>query len=125
MNVQMPQAMPSDAAAATPPQSGGAQRPVATAAAVLPGIAQPAAAPPQSRQPNKAQLEQAVENLKRANHSTGQNLQFSVDLDSGDTVIKVVDSVTKEVIRQIPSEEVLELARELDRMQGLLLRQQA
>lgn len=123
MNVQMPK-VAGDAAAAAQPQAG-AQRPVPAAAAVLLGEAQPTAASPPSRQPNKEQLEQAMENLKRANHTTGQNLQFSVDGDSGQTVIKVVDSITKEVVRQIPSEEVLELAKELDKMQGLLLNQQA
>lgn len=51
-----------------------------------------------------------------------QNLQFSMDKSSGKTVVRVVDTSTQEVIRQIPSEEVLQMAQELDRMQGLLLR---
>jgi hypothetical protein len=37
----------------------------------------------------------------------------------------VVDGVTKEVIRQIPNEEVLAIARAMDRLQGLLLKGKA
>ena len=41
------------------------------------------------------------------------------------TVVKITDRNTQEVIRQIPPEEVLRLNRELDKLQGLLLRGQA
>ena len=54
-----------------------------------------------------------------------RNLQFSVDGDSGRMVIKVVDSQTEEVIRQIPKEEVLEIARSLEKTEGLLFRAKA
>jgi flagellar protein FlaG len=53
------------------------------------------------------------------------NLLFSLDQETGKTVIKIVDSQTNEVIRQIPSEEVLAIARNLDRIEGLLLKQKA
>jgi len=121
MNVTMPQVVSGEAAA--PPSQAGAQRAAAAAAVALPGAQTQAAAP--ARQPSKEQIERAVENLSRASRANGQNLQFSVDSDSGETVIRVVDSGTREVIRQIPSEEVLQIARELEKMQGLLLRQQA
>lgn len=55
----------------------------------------------------------------------GGDIQFNVDSDSGKTVVKVVDRGTQEVLRQIPSEEALEIARALDRFQGLLVKQQA
>jgi len=40
-------------------------------------------------------------------------------------VVRVLDDATKEVIRQIPSEEALEIAKALDKLQGVLLRQEA
>ena len=40
-------------------------------------------------------------------------------------MVKVVDVQTNAVLRQIAYEEMLELAKDLDRMQGLLVRQQA
>lgn len=46
--------------------------------------------------------------------STQRDLQFSYDSDSGDTIVKVLDSSTKELIRQIPDEIFLKLARELN-----------
>ena len=52
-------------------------------------------------------------------------LNFSVDQESKTTVVKVIDQSTKEVIRQIPSEEMLALAKALDTMKGLLIQQKA
>jgi len=40
-------------------------------------------------------------------------------------VVKVVDKETKEVIRQMPSKEVVELAKALDKLQGLMIKQTA
>jgi flagellar protein FlaG len=39
--------------------------------------------------------------------------------------VRVVDTVTGEVIRQVPSEELLAISRSIDKLQGLLLRQEA
>ena len=52
-------------------------------------------------------------------------VEFSLDKDSERMVVKVVDTVTKEVIRQFPSEEMLALAQALDKIQGLLIKQKA
>ena len=59
-----------------------------------------------------------MQNQKRALH-------FSVDEGSGRTVIRVIDPETAEVIRQIPPEEVLNLARQLEGSGGALLRTRA
>ena len=53
-----------------------------------------------------SQINDYVQNLQR-------NLQFTVDEESGRDVVTVIDSQSEEVIRQIPSEEVLELSRRL------------
>jgi len=50
---------------------------------------------------------------------------FPFDDDTGRTVVKVVDASTDEVIRQIPSEEVLAIAKALDKLQGVLIKQEA
>jgi flagellar protein FlaG len=39
--------------------------------------------------------------------------------------VKVVDASTNEVIRQIPSKEILQLDKDIDKMQGLLLDKKA
>lgn len=53
------------------------------------------------------------------------NLQFNIDQDTGQTVVKIMDSATKEVIKQIPSEDMLVLAKALDQLKGLLVKQKA
>ncbi len=53
-----------------------------------------------------SQMNDHVQNLQR-------NLLFTVDEATGENVVTVVDSQSEEVIRQIPSEEALSLARRL------------
>src|SRR5690606_28384445 len=89
----------------------------------------PAAAAAQGRaaepaQPNRAELEEAVEKLN-ALVSRATTILFSLDDESGKTIIRVVDTETQTVLRQIPNEEALAMSRNLDRLQGLVLRQQA
>lgn len=71
------------------------------------------------------QVEQAVKDIRKVVSAVSSDLQFSVDKDSGRTVVKIVDSRTKEVIRQIPGEEVLAIRRALDKMKGLLFSMEA
>ena len=72
-----------------------------------------------------AQIEEALESVRQVLAPVARNLLFSLDEESGETIIKVIDSSTDEVIRQIPSEEILAISKALDTLQGLLLQQQA
>ena len=58
-------------------------------------------------------VEQAVARLNDYVQSTQRDLRFSVDKDLGRTVVRVIDSNSQEVIRQIPNETALNLARNL------------
>lgn len=71
------------------------------------------------------ELKSAVEKVQAFVSATTSDVNFSIDKDSGNTVVKVIDRSTKEVIRQIPSKEMLEMAQALDRLQGLLVKNQA
>jgi flagellar protein FlaG len=71
------------------------------------------------------EVEQAMEEVRSAIAPMAQDLLFSIEEDTGKTIIKVVDSSTDEVIRQIPSEEIITIAKALDNLQGLLLKQKA
>ena len=77
------------------------------------------------RAPTPVQLTEAVKTISKAVQEQSRDLEFSIDSDSNTVVVKVVDQGTKEVIRQIPSEEALELAKALEQGQGLLIRQKA
>jgi|CXWL01.1.fsa_nt_gi flagellar protein FlaG len=60
-----------------------------------------------------ANLKKAVDDLNGYIQNVQRNLQFSIDEDSGTMVVKVIDSKSEKVIRQIPNEETLRLARSL------------
>ena len=60
-------------------------------------------------------LADAVDRLNTKIQNLNRNLEFSINHDSGEVLVKVVDNKTHEVIRQIPSAEVLALARNIDR----------
>jgi flagellar protein FlaG len=47
-----------------------------------------------------------------------RELRFSVDTKSGDTIIMVVDRTTDEVVRQIPSAEIVALRQRLEETAG-------
>lgn len=108
-----------------PAKQGPATPPVVAqgAARAKPEVQSPAQANPRE-EATPQQLQRTVEELQRKVQISSPNLQFSIDRDTGKTVIKVIDSNTKELIRQIPPDEILQLAKEIDRMRGLLLHRQ-
>lgn len=71
------------------------------------------------------QVAHALKSINRVLQDRSQDLEFSVDPDSARTIVKVVDKTTNEVIRQMPTQEALEIAKALDRLQSLLVKQQA
>jgi len=78
-------------------------------------------APVKTDRSKPEQVQDAAQQIEQFTQNIAQNLKFSVDEDTGKTVVKIVDSQTQEVIRQIPSEEAISIARTLDKVQGLLL----
>lgn len=58
-------------------------------------------------------LESAVEKMNEYVQSSQRDLQFSYDEELNSTIVRVLDRQTKEVIRQIPGEVFLKLARNL------------
>ena len=59
----------------------------------------------------REQVSRAVTTLNDYVQSQQRDLQFSLDSELDRPVVRVLDSSTKEVIRQIPSEVALRLAR--------------
>lgn len=109
-----------------PPQSNPEVRGVsraANAAAVFVAPSQEGATAAQPVSPE--QLEAAVDSVREYIRPHNNSLQFSVNDDIGRIVVTVVDSETEEVIRQIPAEEMIAIAKALDSIKGLLVRQQA
>lgn len=63
------------------------------------------------------QIETAVSQLSEFVQTSNRQLNFSVDQGSNKQVVKVTDAASGEVIRQIPSEEVLKLSERLQDLQ--------
>jgi flagellar protein FlaG len=75
--------------------------------------------------PTQAQVKEAVANINKSLQTLSQDLVFSVDQDTHRTIVKVIDQKTKEVLRQIPTPEAMEIAKALDTVRGLLIKQTA
>lgn len=71
------------------------------------------------------EVKEAVTKVNDMVSSMERGLEFSVDEDTNIKIVKVVDTQTNEVIRQIPSEEVVQISRWLDKLQGLLIKDKA
>lgn len=93
-------------------------RPAATAPVVGPPVSGPPAPQPEREAPDLQEIQQATARIQEFAQSISRNLSFAVDDGSGKTVIVVSDTQTSEIIRRIPSEEVLHLARTLQELAG-------
>ena len=71
----------------------------------------------------REQLEKMAQQLQDFMGEMNRSLQFQVDEDSGRDVIKVLDKNSGEVIKQYPSEEVLNLVSKLSESAGILIDQ--
>ena len=60
-----------------------------------------------------ADIDAAIEELRGFIEGLGRDLSFSRDEGLEKSIITVFDSNTKEVVRQIPSEEVVAIARQI------------
>lgn len=75
---------------------------------------------------NPDSLRETVKQMNKFLESmNNRSLQFSIDEDTNIKLVKLVDVQSKEVIRQFPSEELLTIARAIDKFQGLLIKDTA
>jgi flagellar protein FlaG len=84
------------------------------------------AEPSSAKRATEVEAVNAVQVLNNyADSMSASSLNFILDKDTGNTIVKVIDRDTDKLIRQIPTEEAVALAKSLDRMQGLLINDQA
>lgn len=72
-----------------------------------------------------AELQQRVDELNAAMKLHASSIEFSVDDESGRTIVKVVDMETDTVLRQYPSKELLAISMQIDKFQGMFVKTQA
>ncbi len=70
---------------------------------------------------SREQVKAAVEQIDSYLKSSRRELQFQVDEESGEVIVRVRDAATGEVIRQIPGEEALRVARALQESSAVFL----
>ena len=70
-------------------------------------------------------VEEAVTSIQNFVQNIRRDLSYSLDDSSGRVVVKVTDSISGEVIRQLPSEEALRLAESLEEARSLLFMAEA
>ena len=85
----------------------------------------PARSPDPQAAPGAGEVRDAVKKIEQLVHPDARDLRFSIDEDTGITVVKLIDTATQTVLRQIPTPEVLEISKALDKLQGLLVKDKA
>ena len=83
---------------------------VRQAADVKPGVDQPSA----------SQLKQSLEDINKALAGFSISVQFQVDPDYKDLIVRIVDQDSGKLIRQMPTEDVVRISKAMDNLKGLL-----
>ncbi len=91
--------------------------------------------PERGRAPNKEaeklsqkdvaeQVKQGVKEINTQLNLANHAIRFSVDDKSQDLVVKVVDTETDKIIRQIPAEEILRLREHMKDLSGMIVEEE-
>ena len=69
-------------------------------------------------------VSEVLEVVQKANAALANNqsnLKFLLDSDNGKPIVQIIDRETQEVLKQIPSVEMLKIAKAIEKMQGVLM----
>lgn len=117
--------VPAAAVMQAAPPSGSAQAP-AHAHAAAPEMSVPKSHIPKiDPEKMRQQLQQAIEQLNEDMRKSNQELRFSMDKVLDVPVVTVKNSVTGDVVRQIPNEVTVRVAHNVDKLKGLLFNNNA
>ena len=94
-------------------------------ATAAPGPAEVGRAAGEQGETDPKEVSQRVDELNAAMKQHASSILFSIDEDSGRTIVKVVDTDTDTVLRQYPSEELLAISKQIDKFQGMFIKTQA
>lgn len=75
--------------------------------------------------PAKEAVAHAAKRIEAFVKSMDRNLSFDYDTTSGHRVVRVTDATTGELIRQMPSDETLRIAKTIDYLSHALVSQKA
>ena len=98
---------------------------VAPSAPITPARSSEALLPSGHAAPTESQVRDAIGAANAALKQVTNDLEFSRDTETGKIVVRIVDADTQQIIRQFPSEEMLAIARAINRFEGFLIKQKA
>ena len=75
--------------------------------------------------PSALHLQQSLDEINKVMATLSISVQFRIDPDYKELIVKVVDEDTGKLIRQIPTEEVVKMSKAMDNLKGLLFAQTA
>jgi len=75
---------------------------------------------PAKAEPSQDEVKNAVSDLNAALKSMNVKREFSIEENSNEVIVKIMDSEENKVIRQIPSEETIRLSQNIKEMVGLM-----
>ena len=70
--------------------------------------------------PSNDQLKQSVDDINKALAGFSISVQFQVDPDYKDLIVRIVDQDSGKLIRQMPTEDVVRISKAMDNLKGLL-----
>lgn len=70
--------------------------------------------------PDAKRVLQSIEDLNKVMAGFSISVQFKIDPDYNELIVKVVDQETGQLIRQIPTEDVVKMSKAMDNLSGLL-----
>jgi len=79
----------------------------------------------QTSQVTRETIAHAAQQIQSFVQSMGRNLNFYIDQTTGYHVVRVVNPETNEVVRQLPSEELLKIAQNMASLKNALVSQRA
>lgn len=103
-------------------QGSGSDVAVASTSRMADAAPSPATSAPAANAVTPAQLTGMVGDMQKKVETYSPELQFSIDQDSGKSIVKLTDTGTDTLIWQFPSEQALQISKELDQyQQGLVV----
>jgi flagellar protein FlaG len=92
-----------------------------TQASQRPSPATQAHATSESSPVDRKAIEDTIAKIRESIGPAHSSLKIEIDPDTDGIVVKILDDQSGELIRQIPSQEMVEIAKRLDAMQGIFV----
>ncbi|HEX3030139.1 MAG TPA: flagellar protein FlaG [Clostridia bacterium] len=70
---------------------------------------------------SEAFIKRAVDKANQTMQEHGRSLEFRIHEKTNEVIVKIIDTDTKEVIREIPSEKILDMFANMLELAGLLV----